>query len=158
MSYNREKALAYARKWAFDRNSAYYDFSAIGGDCTNFISQCLYAGCGSMNYRLDTGWYYISSSKRSAAWSGVEYLYNFLTRNKGPGPYGRETSIKQVVPGDIVQLSFDGIKFSHSLLVTELGRDRNEVLIATHSDDALNRPLDSYTFEALRAIHIEGAR
>ena len=33
----------YARKWAFSRNPAYYDFENIGGDCTNFVSQCLYA-------------------------------------------------------------------------------------------------------------------
>lgn len=29
------------------RSPAYYDFSRIGGDCTNFASQGLYAGAGS---------------------------------------------------------------------------------------------------------------
>ena len=28
--YNRDKAVAYAHKWAFGRNPAYFDFSNIG--------------------------------------------------------------------------------------------------------------------------------
>lgn len=44
MRYNREKAVEYARRWAYDRNPQYYNFDPIGGDCTNFVSQCLFAG------------------------------------------------------------------------------------------------------------------
>ena len=60
MSYNRELAIQYALKWALDRNSKYYNYDKIGGDCTNFISQCLYAGAKEMNYRQN-GWYYHDS-------------------------------------------------------------------------------------------------
>ncbi len=35
--YDREKAVAYAREWAFSRNPEYYIFDEIGGDCTNFV-------------------------------------------------------------------------------------------------------------------------
>ena len=38
---NLEKELDYAQKWALSRNPAYYNFDDIGGDCTNFVSQCL---------------------------------------------------------------------------------------------------------------------
>ena len=72
MEYNREAAVAYARRWAFSRNPAYYNFDALGGDCTNFASQCLFAGCGVMNYTPDLGWFYNSLNSRSAAWTGVE--------------------------------------------------------------------------------------
>ena len=48
--YNREKAIVYAQKWAYARNPNYYNFDHVGGDCTSFISQCLYAGTGVMNY------------------------------------------------------------------------------------------------------------
>ena len=34
--YNREEALAYAKKWAFGRNPIYYNFDPVGGDCTSF--------------------------------------------------------------------------------------------------------------------------
>ncbi|MEG0115374.1 MAG: amidase domain-containing protein, partial [Hydrogenoanaerobacterium sp.] len=50
MPYDREKAIQYAHTWAYFRNPAYYNFEEIGGDCTNYASQCLYAGAGVMNY------------------------------------------------------------------------------------------------------------
>lgn len=160
MSYQREKAVAYAHKWAMGRNSAYYNFDDIGGDCTNFVSQCLYAGCGVMNYKRDLGWYYNSLNDRSAAWTGVPYLYQFLTSNKGPGPYGSEVPVEEVEAGDIAQLSFDGEKFAHSLLITQTGLVPAlwNIRVSTHTFDADNRLLSSYFFEKIRFIHIEGSR
>ena len=78
IEYNRRRAISYANRWALSRNPAYYDFSEIGGDCTNFVSQCLYAGSRVMNYTPETGWYYISVNERSPSWTGVEFLYQFL--------------------------------------------------------------------------------
>lgn len=42
--YNRQKAVDYAHTWKNRRNSQFYDFENLGGDCTNFISQCLLYG------------------------------------------------------------------------------------------------------------------
>ncbi|HJD23708.1 MAG TPA: amidase domain-containing protein [Firmicutes bacterium] len=160
--YDRAKAVAYAHQWAYSRNPAYYDFSAIGGDCTNFVSQCLRAGGAPMNYTPGTGWFYHSASSRAPAWTGVEPLYRFLTGNKGAGPYALPSSERDMRPGDIVQLSFDGVKFSHSLLVVEIREDpfsaQPEILVATHSDDSDYRPLDSWTGVTRRCLHIAGAR
>ncbi len=58
--YNRQAAVAYAHRWAFGRNPAYSNFDGMGGDCTNFASQCLYAGTGIMNFTPTYGWYYLS--------------------------------------------------------------------------------------------------
>ena len=49
--YDEAAAVAYARRWALLRNPAYLDFHGLGGDCTNFVSQCLYSGAGVMNRR-----------------------------------------------------------------------------------------------------------
>ena len=155
LTYQRGQAVAYAHRWAYGRNPAYYDFDLIGGDCTNFISQCLYAGCGVMNYTRDTGWYYSSPDDRAAAWSGVAYLHRFLTRNRGPGPYAAEWPLPSAQAGDIVQLSFDDSVFSHSLFVVEAQPD---ILIATHSYDSDRRPLGSYSYRLARLLHIEGVR
>ena len=54
--YDRGATTAYARRWALGRNPAYYDFTELGGDCTNFVSQCLFAGSGVMNLTPVTGW------------------------------------------------------------------------------------------------------
>lgn len=64
LPYNRSAAVEYAHQWAFGRNPEFYDFSQIGGDCTNFASQCLYAGGGVMNFTPEFGWYYISPEDR----------------------------------------------------------------------------------------------
>ena len=156
--YDREAALQYAREWALSRNPRYGDFTAMGGDCTNFISQCLYAGCGVMNYTPDIGWFYRSMSSRSAGWTGVQFLYNFVTLNKGAGPFGHEAELPQAELGDIIQLSFDGQIWRHSLMVSSLGGDIGGISVTTHDYDAYDRPLLSYNFKKCRLIHIDGAR
>lgn len=154
MTYQRKKAVQYAHKWAFRRNPAYYNFDGLGGDCTNFISQCIYAGAGVMNYTPDIGWYYISPGNRAAAWTGVEFLYRFLVNNRGPGPFAKELPLSFAALGDVIQLSFDGVVFSHSLLVVE----KEGLLVATHTKDSDYRPLATYSFAQSRLLHIEGVR
>ena len=85
--YNRQATIEYAKKWALKRNPSYYNFDAVGGDCTSFASQCIYQGSKIMNYQKDLGWYYINGNNKSPSWSGVEYLYQFLINNKGTGPH-----------------------------------------------------------------------
>lgn len=158
--YNREKAVDYAVKWALKRNPDFYDFEELGGDCTNFVSQCLYAGCGVMNYKKEYGWYYIDLNNRSASWSGVEYLYNFLISNEGDGPYGEELPLQLAEKGDIIQLSFDGIQFSHAVIITKilLFPSKDNIFIACHTYDSLNRRLSTYSYKKARLIHITGSR
>lgn len=42
--FSTEGALGYAEYWWNKRNSHYADYSNVGGDCANFVSQCLIAG------------------------------------------------------------------------------------------------------------------
>jgi hypothetical protein len=158
--YNREAAAAYANRWAFQRNPRYFDFSKLGGNCTNFASQCIYAGSGVMNYKPTYGWYYNSSSSRSPSWTGVVYLYNFLIGNKGAGPYGIQTSMDQVLPGDIAQLSFAHNVYSHTPVIVEIQGEPtlDHILIAANTFDANRRPLSSYEFQNIRFVHIAGVR
>ena len=153
--YNREAAVVYARRWALYRNPVYYDFSPVGGDCTNFASQCIYAGAKIMNFTPIMGWYYRTSKDRTAAWSGVEFLYKFLVNNKSLGPYGHLVSQREVKPGDIVQLGIAGGDFYHSPVITSV---EPVILVAAHSFDALDKPLTTYVYEKARFIHIDGVR
>lgn len=155
ITYNRAAAIAYARRWALDRNPAFYDFENIGGDCTNFASQCIYAGAKIMNFTPIMGWYYNSVSDRTASWSGVEYLYNFLINNNSVGPYGHEVSQNETQPGDIVQLGTYSGDFYHSPVITTV---TPEILVAAHTYDVLDKPLSSYNYQIVRFIHIDGIR
>lgn len=153
--YDRNVAVAYARRWALSRNPAYYNFDPVGGDCTNFTSQSIYAGAKVMNFTPVMGWYYRSSYDRTPSWSGVEYLYNFLVNNKSVGPYAHVVSQSEAMPGDIVQLGRRNGGFYHSPIITAVSP---VILVAAHTYDALDRPLASYVYDVARFVHIDGAR
>lgn len=158
-TYDRLAAVAYAHRWAYHRNPNFYNFDELGGDCTNFASQCLYAGSGVMNYTPTFGWYYINVNNRAPAWTGVRFFYNFLTRGKEtPGPVGREVSIRQVKPGDFVQISFTEGVYSHNPVIVAVGNPPKpgNILVAAHTQDADYRPLDTYPAQAVRFLHILG--
>lgn len=151
--YNRTAAVEYAKKWSLKRNPDYFNFDGIGGDCTNFASQCLYAGSGVMNYTRDTGWYYINSNNRAAAWSGAQYFFNFMTSNSGVGPTALRVDINELEAGDFIQL-YNGTEFYHTLIVT--GFSGNEPLICAHTRDAYMMPLKLYTLAKPYPLHITG--
>ena len=152
IEYDRQKAKEYAKKWAYGRNPKYYNFDNIGGDCTSFVSQCIYAGSGIMNYKKDTGWYYNSINDRAPAWSGVEFLHRFLVNNKGVGPIGKETELNRIQIGDVIQLSFDGFIFTHTLIVVNIEDiiTLDNIYVASHTYDSYNRRVSSYTFKNIR--------
>lgn len=150
--YDRAAAFAYAERWALRRNPRYLDFSTFGGDCSNFISQCLYAGRHEMNYTPVMGWYYINGNDRTASWTGVEFLYQFLTHNQGAGPRAEVVSQDVLELGDVIQLGNANRQFYHSLLlVTPRG---SEMRVAAHSNDAWMRPFSEYQYARARFLHI----
>ena len=154
-SYRRDRAVSYARKWAYARNPLFADFSDLGGDCTNFVSQCLFAGCCTMNFTDTFGWYYVSPDNRAAAWTGVEYLFRFLLSNRETGPFAEESELSSLSPGDVVQIGKGGA-LTHSLLVER--REGRELYLAAHTLDVRERPLSSYQFDSVRFLRILGFR
>lgn len=162
LPYDRRAAVEYAHKWAFGRNPEFYDFSEIGGDCTNFASQCLYAGGGIMNFTPDIGWYYIDPNDRAPAWTGVPFFWDFMTRKERTvGPWGISSTINLLRPGDFVQIRFQGSGpvFAHTPVVVSVGDPPNlsNILIAAHSNDSDDRPLDTYeNVDGFRFLHIVG--
>lgn len=161
--YNRDRAVEYARRWALTRNPLFLDFTGRGGDCTSFVSQSVFAGCGVMDFTPTFGWYYVTADNRAPAWAGVDEFFNFITGapqfvNAGgnTGPRGFNVTDGRVIDrGDVIQLANDSGEFYHSLLISEL--TDNDILVCAHSDDALDRPISTYNFATLRVIHIEKA-
>lgn len=154
--YRREWAVAYAARYAFSQNPLFGNFAEIGGNCTNFVSQCIYAGSCKMNYTKTFGWYFISLDERSPSWTGVEYFYNFMTTNGGVGPFGREVSADEVEIGDALQLAKSDGDFYHTLIV--VGFDGEEILVAAQTNDAYGKPLSEYEYDIVRFIKIDGVR
>ena len=154
--YERERAVAYAERYAFSQNPIFGNFRGIGGNCTNFVSQCVYAGSCKMNFTKTFGWYYISLDERAPAWTGVEYFYNFITQNQGVGPFGKEITEDECETGDVIQLGRNEDGYYHTLLV--VGFEGEDILVAAQTDDAFRRPLSTYTYDFARFIKIEGVR
>lgn len=159
--YDRQAAVDYAHRWAYHRNPDFYSFDELGGDCTNFASQCLYAGAGVMDYTPTFGWYYNSQYSRAPAWTGVPFFYNFLTRKKEtPGPVGEEAEPAGLLPGDFAQLRFAPGPFAHNPVIVSVGSPPalDNILVAAHSEDADYRPLSTYPIQGVRFLHIVGVR
>jgi len=86
----------------------------------------------------------------------VEFFYNFITLNEGVGPFGEEVGEADLEVGDVIQLADTRGDYYHSLLVT--GAEGGEYLVASHSNDAFDRPLSSYSYGSARFIRIDGVR
>ena len=159
--YNRARAVEYAQRWALARNPLFYDFTGGGGNCTNFVSQCLLAGSLVMNPTETFGWYYVDVNNRAPSWTGVRELYEFLCgigdfspKDKRQGPFADDVARELVEIGDVVQLSNMRGQFYHSLLVS--GFKNGEILVSAQSNDALDRPLSTYNYATARFLHIQG--
>ena len=160
--YERERALEYSRRWALSRNPLFYDFTGGGGNCTNFVSQCILAGGLIMNPTPTFGWYYSSVDDRSPSWTGVREFYEFICGlgdfppiNERQGPNAVEVAREAIEIGDVVQLADTQGVFYHSLLVSGFGED-GDILVSAQSNDALDRPLSTYNYATARFLHITG--
>lgn len=157
--YNRIKAVTYALEFALKRNSIFHDFSNEGGNCTNYVSQCIFAGAPIMNYSKNA-WFYSSAYNTSLSWISVEPLGNFLTTNKGVGPFGTEGTFNTCEIGDIIQLKFKNkFQFSHSMIISKIQeRTPKGIFVCANSKDVKQAPLSTYSYENVKIIHILGYR
>lgn len=154
--YLRERAVEYAKKYAFSQNPLFGNFRGIGGNCTNFVSQAIFAASCVMNYTPTFGWYYISLDDRSPSWTGVDYFYNFMTTNTAVGPFATDVSLDMTEVGDVIQLANNEDGYYHTLLI--VGYDGDDPLVSAQTNDAFNRPLSTYTYDYARYLHISGVR
>jgi hypothetical protein len=151
--YSRDAAVSYALKYALNPNPQYKYFATHndgGGDCSNFVSQCLSAGGAPMSYDSPNPWWYKNTTSNSSrdswsiSWSVANSLYWCLkTRGKLniSGLKGIEISdMDMLEPGDVIQYeNFNGIIY-HSAIITAFTYEKGSKfpLISQHSFDAKN--------------------
>lgn len=165
--YKREAAVKYALAYALKPNPSYRFFSSHGdggGDCSSFVSQCLYAGGAPMVYTNSRPWWYstngtaiVTKHTWSISWSVANSLYWFLkVRGKSSvnGLKGIEVeNIEELEMGDIIQYEDNSGKIYHSAIVTAFTHEKGkkEPLISQHSFNALNI---SYIKPKAKKIHL----
>ena len=148
--YNRTKAIEYAKKYAFEYNKNFYDFSLIGGDCTNFVSQCLNAGGILMDFSFD-GWFYTDAQNRSPAWTSVEDFWKYGLKNKNLKL--KKVNIEQVEVGDIVQFfDINQNRYYHCVIITKIIKpiSKQNIFVASHDNNAFNKSLALYNVSNFR--------
>jgi hypothetical protein len=133
-AYNGAAAAGYADTYEQNYNPAWPSFANSGGDCTNFVSQALYAGGISMRpsptYSGDAAWYMVKKRNRwsyAASWVNAQHQSIFMLQYL-PGVtqvasyYGLApgaTAADHAEQGDVVLYDWnnDGV-YDHEAIVT----------------------------------------
>jgi len=120
--YRRDLAVAYADQWWNSINPAYEEFEV---DCTNYVSQCLFAGGAPINYtgKRESGWWYKGYVNGSEMWSYSWAVSNALERYLTHSTRGLTATVverpEQLQLGDVVLYDWDGDgRYQHSTIVT----------------------------------------
>ena len=127
-SYRREEAAAYAERWWNEPNPSYEQFEV---NCTNYVSQCLFAGRVPMNYtgRRESGWWYKGRSNGrewwSYSWAVADSLVRYLSRPRGAGLQAHAVgAAEDLRVGDVIGYDWDGSgRFGHNAIVTAFAPD-----------------------------------
>jgi len=165
--YDRSRAKQYIDTYWKKYNPAYPAFSNGGGDCTNFISQVLFAGGVSWvddgnpaNSRKSTNWYCkpgatTKDSERRITFSwklAAVFKAHFIRRVAAHSIYSYTEAITNmnglsegVFIGDVVQFCYSSGVPYHTLAVTGFNRDPEyhvkDIVLASHDIDSNNRSL-----------------
>lgn len=134
------------------------NFNEMGGDCTNYVSQVVYAGGAPMITNGSFKWYYYGYGNRTPSWTGVEQFYDFLTKNNAQGIHGIELPTNlDLKTGDVIQLDLDGDGvFNHtSVVYNPTGYMGVLPTITSHSLDRFNEPILTFNFTNIRWIHLK---
>ena len=123
--YDRSAAAAYADRWWQKGNPEFETFSV---DCTNYVSQCLFAGGAPINYtgKRETGWWYKGYNGKqewwSFSWTVSDSLQRYLSTGRSSGLRAELVERPdQLMLGDVIQYDWDGNgQFQHSTIVTAL--------------------------------------
>ena len=164
-SYSGSSAATYARTYALSYNTNYPSYALSGGDCTNFVSQCLYAGGIPMNgsnsstgtYNSTTKWYCICTVSEyhgnyehreyavTTSWIRVSDFNTYMTTVASSKT--TKTSISTLYygcsVGDVVQLAnkTTGTPY-HTIIISK--RDSSTAYFCGHSYNRKDASIYTY--------------
>ncbi|MGD9677633.1 MAG: amidase domain-containing protein [Vulcanibacillus sp.] len=119
--YNREKVVIYANNWWNNYNPRFLHFE---NDCTNYVSQCLWAGGAPMKLgNVGMGWWYRGYGSKSDSWSyswAVAHMLNSYLQNNKKGLTATPIINPELLTiGDVICYDFEGDgRWNHNSIVT----------------------------------------
>ncbi|MCH5339387.1 MAG: amidase domain-containing protein [Acetatifactor sp.] len=158
-SYNASDAVAYAQKYFYPYNSEYPDWRPYGGDCANFVSQCLYAGGksmkgtpGSSSSAQDwSNWFSsgnsCNTSNVSSTWRGANAFKSYWQVNSSSYAtfsYVGEESYDYGFTVDAVSLLNENGSAYHTLIIVGYDPVNHDFIMGAHSDSTITKKLSEY--------------
>ena len=143
-TYNVSNAIAYADKYCINYNSAYNSYKGRGGDCANFVSQCLYAG----GFKQDSEWY-----KHSVAWINV---MKQIAHFKAYGTFLNATN-SNLIKGNPIYFDWNGDStYDHATIC--VGRNNSGIAILdSHTKDLYHATWTNWSFRKAATIQLRGS-
>jgi hypothetical protein len=146
MNYDRLKVQTYAKTWWNSFNPNYLFFGQ--DDCTNFVSQCLFAGNAPMYYtgKRELGWWYQGKSGNrefwSFSWAVADSLRRYLTGASHGWNAETVDAPQKLTIGDVICYDWDGNgHYQHSTVVSDI--DANGMpLVSAHTTNSSKRYWD----------------
>lgn len=159
--YDREAALAYGDQYALDRNADWPDYTGQGGNCQNYVSQCLLAGGIPVDGNGDAVWTYDDGvHDRSGSWASVTQFRSYAANNTGFGLAAlTDAPYFTGEPGDLIQMGTED-SWHHVVLIRDLVTDEvgNTVdyLVNSNTNDMHNYPASLYGYPVFSLTRIMG--
>lgn len=164
--YAPVNAVKYAMQYALNPNPDYRYFLIYGrdgGDCANFLSQCLRAGGSPMKVDSRNPWWYNNNGTKtvknhtfSVSWSLAHSLYWYLKRNQANNLYGAKglevESLGMLELGDVIFFENNKGSIYHSAIVTSF-IDKYP-LISHHSPEVFNIPFKTWNAAKIHFLKI----
>lgn len=146
IQYVGQDAVQYARQWALSRNRVYNDFTKGGGDCMNFVSQCLHAG--GMPFKNNGFVWYGLRGRSSFSWRGVDSFLKLLKNYQKFGSprleFSCERTPENLKAGDLVFTVAEGVPGdiernpSHVVILSCDYADKGQLMVCGHTVDQLD--------------------
>lgn len=166
--YDRQAAVDYAMEWVEQRNDYWPDYGIYGGNCQNYISQCLDAGGIPMDPYGAYVWKWYGDTPnnsagtfgRSASWSGVEEFRDYAENNDGFGLVAQvEAPLDSGEIGDILELGTQN-DWKHTVLIVDVITDEKgntvDYLINSNTANLRNFPAGAYGYTLQSLVKVAG--
>ena len=170
MPYDGEAAASYGASFVGQRNADWWDYSRQGGNCQNFVSQCLYAGGIPMDVRGGAVWKWYGEAVNdleedrgcSASWINVDSFYQYVQENEGYGLAARtDGSYWEGDVGDVILMG-PAHDLNHSVLISKVVQNAEgrtvDYLIHSNTSDVKDFPVSAYPNPRQVLVRILGWR
>lgn len=155
-NYSYSNALSYAEKYYKNYNKNYPDWSSSGGDCANFVSQCLYAGGKAMkgipgnssSAESFSNWFSSGTSQNtknvSSTWRGADaFKWYWMDHSESYKKFTAvdSTSWNYGYTGDAISLLNSNGRAMHTMLIT--GYNNPDFILSAHTSSTNSASLKS---------------